>query len=120
MVYPSAIRPTIVATGIRVPRTQGAPPMMRWSAMIRSSNMLQVYAVNVVPARLSCRSGPPAPHSSARTLPIRVSLAVAQVAGVRRECTGCMKKPGLIYVSAVQARFFGGAKGVWVHNIGDG
>src|SRR5438132_9060804 len=34
---PSATIPTTVATGIRVPRVQGTPPMIWWSTLIRSN-----------------------------------------------------------------------------------
>ena len=39
VVMPSATMPTTVATGIRVPRMQGTPPITRWSTEIRSKAM---------------------------------------------------------------------------------
>lgn len=49
-VMPSAIIPTAVATGIRVPRMQGTPAMAFWSAMIRSNPMAEEYR-RQLPAR---------------------------------------------------------------------
>jgi hypothetical protein len=42
-----ATRPTIVATGIRVPVTQGTPPMIWWSTVIRARSMDSSWAVRL-------------------------------------------------------------------------
>ena len=43
-VSPFATRPTTVATGIRVPATQGTPPMIWWSTVIRPRSMYSSWA----------------------------------------------------------------------------
>jgi hypothetical protein len=45
VVSPFATRPTTVATGIRVPATQGTPPMIWWSTVIRPRSMYSSWAV---------------------------------------------------------------------------
>src|SRR5581483_3048997 len=57
-VMPSATMPTTVATGMRVPRTQGTPPMIRWSTTTRSNITTPWYAPM---ENSSPTSRPPAP-----------------------------------------------------------
>ena len=58
VVRPLAIRPTTVATGMRVPATQGTPPMTRWSTLIRATSMVTWWAVRLLASnRFSTPSG---------------------------------------------------------------
>lgn len=60
----------MVATGIRVPRTQGTPPMMRWSATTRISDMSSCVVRAPKALLLSRRTGgavlPGAPLTAGR------------------------------------------------------
>ena len=47
VVIPLATSPTTVATGIRVPATQGTPPMIWWSAVTRARSMYSSWAVRL-------------------------------------------------------------------------
>ncbi|MGQ0802352.1 MAG: hypothetical protein ACT4PI_00580 [Actinomycetota bacterium] len=61
---PSAIMPTTVATGIRVPAMQGTPAMIFGSAEIRSNLTAPAYAL-ASKSQSEFRSSPPAAMEAA-------------------------------------------------------